>query len=241
MNLIKVKGIVIKEVQYKDNDKIITILTDTLGKVSCIAKGAKKTNSPILANSQYLVFNEFVLYQNKNFYYINSATIVDTFYNLRVDLDKLELVFELTRLIQRVTDENQDTSNVLKLFLNTLYILNKLNRDEDLIISTFKIKLFCLLGFMPHIQKCAICGQVFENLNIKDELYYDYVSNQFVCKECTKDKDKRRYIKINKVTIIAIEYIMKSDIKKVFNFEMKDVSSLKLFSQVYSDAMIGGI
>jgi DNA repair protein RecO len=158
-----------------------------------------------------------------------------------VDLDKLELVFELTRLIQRITDENQDTSNVLKLFLNTLYILNKLNRDEDLIISTFKIKLFCLLGFMPHIQKCANCGQVFENLNIKDELYYDYVSNQFACKECTKDKDKRRYIKINKVTIIAIEYIMKSDIKKVFNFELKDVSSLKLFSQVYSDAMIGGI
>ena len=91
------------------------------------------------------------------------------------------------------------------------------------------------------MQKCAICGQVFENLNIKDELYYDYVSNQFVCKECIKDKDKRRYIKINKVTIIAIEYIMKSDIKKVFNFELKDVSSLKLFSQVYSDAMIGGI
>ena len=90
MNLIKVKGIVIKEVQYKDNDKIITILTDTLGKVACIAKGAKKTNSPILANCQYLVFNEFVLYKNKNFYYINSATSIDTFYNLRVDLDKLE-------------------------------------------------------------------------------------------------------------------------------------------------------
>ena len=46
MKLIKVKGIVIKEVPYKDNDKIITILTDTLGKISCLAKGAKKTNSP---------------------------------------------------------------------------------------------------------------------------------------------------------------------------------------------------
>ena len=42
MKLIKVKGIVIREVAYKDNDKIITILTDTIGKVSAIAKGAKK-------------------------------------------------------------------------------------------------------------------------------------------------------------------------------------------------------
>lgn len=241
MNLIKVKGIVIREVQYKDNDKIITILTDTLGKISCIARGAKKTNSPILANSQYLVYNEFVLYKNKNFYYINSASIVDTFYNLRVNLDKLEIVFELTKILQRVTDENEDTTDILKLFLNTLYILNKLDKNNDLIVATFKIKLFCLLGFMPRIEKCAQCGQAFGNIDVKDRVYYDYVSNIFCCGECIKSKDKRRYIEINRITLIAIEYIMKSDIKKVFSFELKDISGIKLFSQVYSDAMLGGI
>lgn len=241
MNLIKVKGIVIRETQYKDNDKIITILTDNLGKVSCIAKGAKKTNSPILANAQYLVYNEFVLYKSKNFYYINSATVIDTFYNLRVDLDKLETCFELTRLLNKVTDENEDTSNVLKLFLNTLFILNKLNKDEEFVMAVFKIKLFCLIGFMPRIEKCAKCGQVFSEINAKEEIYYDYVSNTFCCGECVKGQDKRRYIKLNKTTLIAIEYIMKADIKKVFSFELKDLSALKLFSQVYTDAMIGGI
>ena len=39
MDLIKVKGIVIKETPYKDNDKIITLLTDKLGKISCMVKG----------------------------------------------------------------------------------------------------------------------------------------------------------------------------------------------------------
>ena len=208
MNLIKVKGIVIRETQYKDNDKIITILTDNLGKVSCIAKGAKKTNSPILANAQYLVYNEFVLYKSKNFYYINSATVIDTFYNLRVDLDKLETCFELTRLLNKVTDENEDTSYVLKLFLNTLFILNKLNKDEEFVIAVFKIKLFCLIGFMPRIEKCSKCGQVFGEFDAKEEIYYDYVSNTFCCGECVKGQDKRRYIKLNKTTLIAIEYII---------------------------------
>ena len=68
MRLIKVKGIVIREVAYKDNDKIITILTDSIGKVSVIAKGAKKTNSPFLASSQYLVYSEFILYQNTGYF-----------------------------------------------------------------------------------------------------------------------------------------------------------------------------
>src|SRR5574344_1079488 len=241
MDLIKVRGIIIKEVQYKDNDKIITILTDTLGKIPCIAKGAKKTNSPILANCQYLVYNEFVLYRNKNFYYINSASIIDTFYNLKVDLDKLQVIFELTKILQSVTDENQDTTNILKLFLNTLYIIDKLKKDNDFIVATFKIKLFCLLGFTPNIKECGECGQAFESLDNLDIIYYDYVRNIFCCKECTDGKDKRRYIKITKVTLIAIEYIMKSDIKKVFAFELKDSSLLKLFSQVYTDTISNGI
>ena len=52
---------------------------------------------------------------------------------------------------------------------------------------------------------------------------------------------QRRYIKINKATLIAIEYIMKADIKKVFSFELKNISQIRLFADVYSDAMIGGI
>ena len=63
MNLIKVKGIVIKEISFKENDKIITLLTDNLGKISCIARGAKKTNSTLLACSQFLVYSEFVLFK----------------------------------------------------------------------------------------------------------------------------------------------------------------------------------
>lgn len=57
MKLIKVKGIVIREVAYKDNDKIITILTDTIGKVSAIAKGAKKiiVNFWLVRNIWYIV------------------------------------------------------------------------------------------------------------------------------------------------------------------------------------------
>ena len=145
MNLTKIKGIVIKETPYKDNDKIITILSDELGKISVIAKGAKKTNSPNLASSQYLVYSEFVLYKSTNYYYINSSEVLNMFYNLRVNFDKLEIAFELTKIIYNVTDENQDTSNILKLLLNTLYVLDKLNKDEKLVVAIFKVKLLDIL------------------------------------------------------------------------------------------------
>lgn len=232
VNLIKLKAVVIKETTYKENDKIITLLTDKLGKISCIARGAKKTNSPILANSQYLVYSEFVLYKSKNFYYVNSAEVINTFYNLRVDFDKLTPIFELTRILNNVTDENQDTDNIMKLFLNTIYVIDKYDRDIDVLVSSFKIKLFQILGFAPRVYSCVNCENDLEN----NEIYYDYVSNTFYCKNCILN-DKRRYIKISKATLIAIRYVLASDLKKMFFFELKESSDFKLFGQVYSDTM----
>ena len=206
MKLIKVKGIVIRESTYKDNDKIITILTDSIGKVSVIAKGAKKTNSPYLASSQYLVYSEFVLYQNTGYFYLNSASVINTFYNLRIDLDKLQIVFELTKLINSVTDENQDCEKILKLFLNTIYALDKLDKDKKLIVNAFKIKLFTLLGFAPRQDKCANCSKLL--LDAEEEfVYYNYVDNVFLCENCKGVGDSRSVIRLTKATFNAIFYV----------------------------------
>lgn len=240
MKLIKVKGIVIRESTYKDNDKIITILTDSIGKVSVIAKGAKKTNSPYLASSQYLVYSEFVLYQNTGYFYLNSASVINTFYNLRIDLDKLQIVFELTKLINSVTDENQDCEKILKLFLNTIYALDKLDKDKKLIVNAFKIKLFTLLGFAPRQDKCANCSKLL--LDAEEEfVYYNYVDNVFLCENCKGVGDSRSVIRLTKATFNAIFYVIRSDLKKMFSFELKSYTDFELFGQVFTDTIFSGI
>ena len=240
MRLIKVKGIVIREVAYKDNDKIITILTDSIGKVSVIAKGAKKTNSPFLASSQYLVYSEFILYQNTGYFYLNSASVINTFYNLRIDFDKLQVIFEMTKILNKVTDENQDCEKILKLFLNTIYILDKYNKDIKLVVNTFKIKLFALLGFAPRQDKCANCSKpLLEDLD--EFVYYDYIDNKFVCENCKDTVDSKRRIRISKATYNAIFYVIRSDIKKIFSFELKSYVDYDLFGQVFMDATLSGL
>lgn len=244
MELIKVKGIVIKETPYKDNDKIITLLTDKLGKISCMAKGCKRTKSPILANCQYLVYSEFVLSRSNTFYYVNSASVIKTFYKFRTDFDNLQIGFELTRILQTITDENQDTSEILRLLLNTIYVLENIDKDPKLVVAAFKVKLFTLLGFSPRVDKCNMCGQAFKEdreMLANEGVYYDYVSNVFCCSNCVKNLDKRRYIKITEATIIAIKYVVICEINKTFSFNIKDIDNFYLFSQVYTDTMTNGI
>ena len=49
---IKLNGIVIAENNLGDYDKMLTILTPNYGKISCVAKGARRPQSALLAGTQ---------------------------------------------------------------------------------------------------------------------------------------------------------------------------------------------
>ena len=125
MGIIKTKGIVIAEHNMGDYDKMITLLTPGLGKISCAAKGARRPKSSLLAGTQYLCFAEYVLYKGANTYNINSCNTIEVFYNIRTDLEKLETVAEITRLIQNTTTENQNSYKILQLLLNVVIVIKK--------------------------------------------------------------------------------------------------------------------
>ena len=124
MKYLKTSGVVIAESSMEDYDKMLTVLTPNMGKISCIARGAKKNNSPLMAGTQYLCFSDFNLYKTKDTYSINSCETIEVFYNIRTDLDKLTVASFVTKIINDVTTENQGSFNTLKLYLNTLYMIS---------------------------------------------------------------------------------------------------------------------
>ena len=98
MGIIKVKGIVISENNLNDYDKMVTILTPN-GKIGCAAKGARRPKSQLMAATQYLCFGNFVIYQGVSSFNINSCEINELFYNIRIDLDKLQYAVHITKII----------------------------------------------------------------------------------------------------------------------------------------------
>lgn len=99
-----------------------------------------------------------MLYQGANTYHINSCETIEMFYNLRIDLDKLNYATYITKIIYDVTNENENSYKILQLFLNTLYMLSETDKNMDLVISIFKLKLMCILGFTPSINGCINCN-----------------------------------------------------------------------------------
>lgn len=229
MKLFKLKGIVIKEIQYKENDKIITLLTDKFGKISCFAKGAKKTNSPLMASCQLFVYSEFVLYKGTSFYHINSSEIINTFYNLRDSLDKIDYVYEITNILNTFIYENQESKDILQLYLNAIHLIANKDISNVFLLAVFKLKLLKLAGFLPSFSVCGKCKKkLLEKTTTKQKNYtYSNVSNHILCLKCTKDRIG--IINISEAVFLAINYVENVDIKKVFMFKLSE-QALKEFN-----------
>ena len=150
------------------------------------------------------------MYRGANTYNINSCETIEVFYKLRTDLDKLNYAVEITKIIRDVTEENENCYKILQLFLNTLYTLSETDKKPELILSIFKLKLLCFLGFTPRITECANCKQ-------KEKISY------FSC------------LQMSESTQNAIKYIVMAPPKKLFSFNLKDESlnELKLITKLY--------
>lgn len=223
----KTNGIVIAEHNLGDFDKMLTILTPGLGKISCVAKGARRPNSSLLSGTQLFCFGDYLMYKGTTTYHINSCEIIEMFYNLRTDLDKLKYAMHIIKIIQDVTAENQNCYKIIQLLLNTLYTIANTDKDLELILGIFKLRLLCILGFTPRIEKCLSCNEQQESyeFSLKD--------NGFKCKSCSKQDTSA--ISMSQSAQNAIVYVITAPSKKLFSFNLKDESleEFKLITKLY--------
>lgn len=228
MGTIKTKGIVIAEHNMGDFDKMLTILTPGMGKISCAAKGARRQKSTLLAGSQLLCFGEYILYKGTNTYNINSCDIIEVFYNIRTDLDKLKYASHITKIISDVTTENQNTYKILQLYLNTLYMISETDKDKDLVLAIFKLKLMCFLGFTPKIDKCVNCSE-------EDIVCFSLKDSGVKCVNCGKQDTST--IEITKATALALKYIVLAPPKKLYSFNVteKSIKELEIIAKLYTN------
>ena len=226
MGSIKTKGIILLENNMGDFDKMVTLLTPS-GKIGCAAKGSRRNNSGLMAGTQYLCFGDYMLFKGNNSYRINSCEPIEVFYNIRTDLDKLKYAAHISKIVNDVTDENQNTYRILQLLLNTLYVISETDKNLDLVLSIFRLRLLCIMGFRPQTDKCWKCN------NNKDLKYFSISDNSVKCESCGRvDKSA---ISINPSTYDAIRYISYIDPKKIFSFDIPEESirELDLVTKIY--------
>lgn len=153
------QAIVLREVNYKESDKILTLLTKDNGKLTVTARACRKKGGGISAAAQLLVWSDVTLREYRGRWTLAEAATNMEFRNLRGDLDKLALASYFAELTELVTQEDIPAPEVLALLLNSLYALDTLEKPIPIVKAAFELRLLCLTGYAPLLENCAVCGR----------------------------------------------------------------------------------
>lgn len=104
---IKTEAIVLQAIDYKDNDKILTLLSPTLGKITAGIKGVKKPKAKLAFAAQPFCFAEYVLAEKGGRYTVTGAYLHESFFELRTDFNRFYAGCAAVEVCREISVENE--------------------------------------------------------------------------------------------------------------------------------------
>ncbi len=215
------EGFIIKQVDFRDNDKILTIFTKK-GKISVIVKGAKSgKRATLLDLSNYI---EFQTIKSKGS--LDIVTTISMKNSFQLSKDKFSLyIFYPLEVISKIDRIDQDENQLFNL-LN--FTLSNLYKNPDLYISLFNIKTLLYEGLLSDFTNCFICSKPLVP-SIQNIASISGISHL----ECDLREYNVRGYPILVDTIKLIRYVKDIDLKTSsleFNIPEKALKEVLLFS-----------
>lgn len=150
-DLTMLKGLIIKVEPIDEYDRRIVMLTDDRGKISAFARGARKSNSKLVAGTNLFCFGEFALFRGRNSYSVNDAKISNYFAFMRDDFVSAYYGMYFAEIADYYCHENLDDKPMLTLMYQTLRALESDKFDNRLVKACYEIKAVALQGEFPGV------------------------------------------------------------------------------------------
>ncbi len=217
------QGIVLRETNYKEADKILTVLTRDWGKRTVKARGCRRKNSKLTAASQLLVYSELTLSERGEFTTLTEADPLEQFWSVRQDLETLALASYFAEVAEASAQEGETCPELLSLLLNCLYALDTLKKPRALVKAVFELRLLCLTGYEPLLDACAVCGAP-EPLRARLHLSQGVLC----CAACRERLGGGVSMPLSPGALAAARYIVSGPPKKLFSFALAEESLRRL-------------
>lgn len=216
-------GLVIREQSIGESDKLITVLTAQHGLVKAFSRGAKKTKSKKLAATSLMAYADFTFVKSRDTYSVEEALVKEVFFELRSDVEKMALAQYFCQLANEFCAEDYESEEILRLFLNALWLLKGNKKTPDFIKVVVEFRLMSLSGYMPDLLACGRCGE-YES----EYMYFSADNGKLYCEDCVSNGQG---LCISSSVVHAMRYVSLSDFEKIFSFTLSE-ESLKRFCEI---------
>ncbi|MBC8078753.1 MAG: DNA repair protein RecO [Gorillibacterium sp.] len=151
------QGIVLRSMDYGEGHRIISLLTDRLGKISVMVRGAKKAKSRLAGVSQPFTYGDYVIYLGgSGMGTLNQGDTIESHQPLREDLHKAAYSSYIVEMVDRLAPEREPNHMLFEQLKAALLAIAE-NKDADIIISIIEMKMLALAGYLPQLDECISC------------------------------------------------------------------------------------
>lgn len=211
LSVFESKAIIIKTQDFKENDKLVWLYSEELGKITAVAKGAKRSKSKFLSLTLPLCYGVYMVYKGRNLYTLQEGKLINSFQSLLNNLDKLTYSSYLCELIDIACNDGEANKALFRDFVTTLYLLNTDALDYELLIRSFEIKLLRSTGYTIMLDKCTICGK---KINISNYISLSHYGG--VCESCPKEHG----LFISKGAYNSLKFLMSMNMDKLYRLNL---------------------
>lgn len=237
-----IDGVVLRVRDYGDHDRYLSVLTAERGRITLLSKGGHSLKGTQTAISQLYVYGNFEYYRRGDFNILKGGSVLQHFYTLSTDIDRLNLAAYLCDLTCELTDEGEAAEQMLRLLLNALYAISRDLYPQELIKGAFELRAMSMSGYMPDLSGCSVC-QVDQA-----ELFYLHVMNgALLCADCLKAqsgigkrnpetayddiRESETLLTLTPAVRAAMYYCINAPLERLFSFSLEDAEDRADFSK----------
>ena len=234
----RTKGFFLTEIARGESDKLFVIYTKDFGKLKILGKAIRKIKSKLRAGARELCLSEIEFIQGKTNKTLTDTVLIDSFQNIRKDLEKLKTAFQISDVLDKLVRDEEKDEKIWELLNKTfrrLAISDKIQTTNDKIYYYFLWNLFSLLGYQPELYKCLSCGKELKPF----QLYFSPEQGGVVCNICAqrikKEDSSAKLIEIKPDVIKILRIFLQKNWSVLLKLkvEEKDKELLKTISKDY--------
>jgi len=151
-------AVVIRTADFKDNDRMLTLLTRQHGLMSAKARGAKKQTGKLFFASSLFCCGEYTFYEKNGFFGVKGAHVKYRFGHLQADYDAYAAACFIADVCGKVAQEDYAAPKLFALTVNALYALDTGAAHVETALCYFVQRLLQIEGLFPELNACAYCG-----------------------------------------------------------------------------------
>lgn len=165
-NPISFKGIILSTTEYKEKDRIISVLTRNLGIVNICCKGVSGKNSKLSFVSIPYSYCDFVVTDSHGYLYLKEGSVISGNSGILTSLESMAVAGHIANCLKDTVMQSDNANDCFELAIYSLYLLSIKPEQYLYVMCIFNWKLMWILGLASNCKESIV--NVSSSIKISD-------------------------------------------------------------------------